>query len=172
MKKFRTIFSFFMVIVIILVCTTPCLALNSNYLSNKLDYGLIDKLKKIENNENITVSIWFDDIDIKHVKNKLRSKCIDIKSPDIYMKVEELLFGELCDIPAGYLGDYLYYAKEHYKDITVEDFQYISSNYMYDNKQMITFSATENGYYSIRVYREGSSNSSNSVDYSISYSIY
>ncbi len=43
------------------------------------------------------------------------------------MKVEELLFGELCDIPAGYLGDYLYYAKEHYKDITVEDFQYISS---------------------------------------------
>ncbi len=84
MKKFRTIFSFFMVIVIILVCTTPCLALNSNYLSNKLDYGLIDKLKKIENNENITVSIWFDDIDIKHVKNKLRSKCIDIKSPDIY----------------------------------------------------------------------------------------
>ncbi|MBQ8860471.1 MAG: S8 family serine peptidase [Ruminococcus sp.] len=47
-----------------------------------------------------------------------------------------------------------------------------TSNYLYDNKQVITFEATESGYYSIRVYREGTANSNNAVDYSITYSVY
>lgn len=47
-----------------------------------------------------------------------------------------------------------------------------TSNYLYDNKQVITFEATESGYYSIRVYKEGTANSNNAVDYSITYSVY
>ncbi|MBQ8057137.1 MAG: S8 family serine peptidase, partial [Ruminococcus sp.] len=45
-----------------------------------------------------------------------------------------------------------------------------TSNYMYDNKQVITFNATENGEYSIRVYRQGTANSNNNIDYAITYS--
>ena len=113
-------------LIIVSVSAVSSFALDNSYDSNKLDNELALKLDEIEKEEKLTVSIWFDDVDKEQVKNKLYEKCKDKKSTDVYGRSEELLFGEVCDVPVGYRGDYLTYAKEYYKDITQEDFQYVS----------------------------------------------
>ncbi|MBQ8057903.1 MAG: hypothetical protein IJ275_06185, partial [Ruminococcus sp.] len=126
MKKYNAVFSLFLVIVIICISIAPTFALDNSYASNKLDEGLVAKLNEIDDNEKITVSIWFDDVDKELVKDKLYETYKGKKNADVYQKSEELLFGEVCEIPMNYTKDYLSYAKEYYKDITQEDFQYIS----------------------------------------------
>ncbi len=125
MKKFKVIFSIFMVVVIASMSVLPTFALDNSYSMDKLDDELVSKLDEIGNDEKVTVSIWFDDVDEEQVKDKLYEKCK--RNKDInYSKSEELLFGEVCDMPVGYTGDYLSYAKEYYKDVTQEEFQYVS----------------------------------------------
>ena len=124
MKK---ILSMSFVLIIILLSVLPTYALDNSLVKNKLDNGLELKLNDIDKDERVHVSIWFSDVDKEQVKDKLYEKCKATKNADIYTKTEELLFGEVCDIPVGYKGDYLSYAKEYYSDITQEDFQYISN---------------------------------------------
>ena len=124
MKK---ILSMSFVLIIILLSVLPTYALDNSLVKNKLDNGLELKLNDIGKDERVHVSIWFSDVDKEQVKDKLYEKCKATKNADIYTKTEELLFGEVCDIPVGYKGDYLSYAKEYYSDITQEDFQYISN---------------------------------------------
>ena len=124
MKK---ILSMSFVLIIILLSVLPTYALDNSLVKNKLDNGLELKLNDIDKDERVHVSIWFSDVDKEQVKDKLYEKCKATKNADIYTKTEKLLFGEVCDIPVGYKGDYLSYAKEYYSDITQEDFQYISN---------------------------------------------
>lgn len=122
----KQLLSIFFVLIIVLLSVMPTYALDNRLVKSKLDDGLEAKLNDVSKDEKVTVSIWFDDVDEEQVKDKLYEKCKATKNSDIYNKIEQLLFGEVCEMPVGYSGDYLTYAKEYYKDITQEDFQYIS----------------------------------------------
>lgn len=126
MKKHKILLSVFMVIIIISISVIPSFATEKKYTTEKLDTSLLTKLEKADDNEKFTVSVWFDDLDKEKIKEKLHTKCSEYKNAEIYEKTEELLFGEICDVPVGYTGDYLSYAKEYYKEVTQNDFQYIS----------------------------------------------
>ena len=67
MMKFKHMLTLFMILVFMSLSVVNSFALVKDYSINKIDDTLEQRLKDIDDDEKITVSIWFNDIDYNDV---------------------------------------------------------------------------------------------------------
>lgn len=142
------------------VITTTCSKANSIFLSKKFGSGLLNVI-----NAHSLVSNNYYTSGIMYKGCPQISKSININNAIGKLLRFSLSWNKVNTEDTSYSLDSITF------EVISSSGQKYKSDYLFDNKQMITFNATENGVYKVNILKNYYSLSYQSTDYAFSYSL-